>query len=35
MIRQVVNDARQNKPGITVHPADSEADPRPPRSSTA
>lgn len=27
MIRQVVNDARQNKPGITVHPADSEADP--------
>lgn len=27
MIRQVVNDARQNKPGITVHPADSDADP--------
>lgn len=25
-IRQVVNDARQNKPGITVHPADSHAD---------
>lgn len=27
MIRQVVNDARQNKPGITVHPADDDADP--------
>jgi hypothetical protein len=27
MIRQVVNEARQNKPGITVHPADSDADP--------
>jgi hypothetical protein len=27
MGRQVVNDARQNKPGIIVHPADSEADP--------
>lgn len=27
MIRQVVNDARQNKPGITVHPVDSDADP--------
>lgn len=27
MIRQVVNDARQNKPGITVHPADDKADP--------
>ena len=26
MIRQVVNDARQNKPGITVHPADDAAD---------
>ena len=26
-IRQVVNDARQNKPGISVHPADSNADP--------
>jgi hypothetical protein len=26
-IRQVVNDARQNKPGITVHPADDDADP--------
>ena len=26
-IRQVVNDARQNKPAITVHPADSGADP--------
>lgn len=25
-IRQVVNDARQNKPGITVHPVDSKAD---------
>jgi hypothetical protein len=25
-IRQVVNDARQNKPSITVHPVDSEAD---------
>lgn len=25
-IRQVVNDARQNKPAITVHPADSNAD---------
>lgn len=25
-IRQVVNDARQNKPAITVHPADSGAD---------
>lgn len=27
LIRQVVNDARQNKPAITCHPADSEADP--------
>lgn len=27
MIRQVVNDARQNKPGIVVHPVDSDADP--------
>jgi hypothetical protein len=27
-IRQVVNDARQNKPSIKVHPADSNADPR-------
>jgi len=26
-IRQVVNDARQNKPSITVHPADSKSDP--------
>lgn len=26
-IRQVVNDARQNKPAIKVHPADSQADP--------
>ena len=26
-IRQVVNDARQNKPAISVHPADSGADP--------
>jgi hypothetical protein len=26
-IRQVVNDARQNKPSITVHPVDSDADP--------
>jgi len=26
-IRQVVNDARQNKPGMVVHPVDSEADP--------
>lgn len=26
-IRQVVNDARQNKPAIKVHPADSNADP--------
>jgi hypothetical protein len=26
-IRQVVNDARQNKPSIRVHPADSAADP--------
>ena len=26
-IRQVVNDARQNKPSITTHPADSNADP--------
>lgn len=26
-IRQVVNDARQNKPSINVHPADSGADP--------
>ena len=25
--RQVVNDARQNKPSIKVHPADSGADP--------
>jgi hypothetical protein len=34
-IRQVVNDARQNKPSINVHPVDSHADPRRPRSSTA
>lgn len=27
-IRQVVNDARQNKPSIKVHPVDSEADPK-------
>lgn len=27
-IRQVVNDARQNKPSIKVHPQDSNADPR-------
>jgi hypothetical protein len=27
MGRQIVNDARRNKPGITVHPVDSEADP--------
>ncbi len=27
-IRQVVNDARQNKPAIKVHPQDSNADPR-------
>lgn len=27
-IRQVVNDARQNKPSINVHPADSDADPQ-------
>lgn len=27
-IRQVVNDARQNKPSIKVHPADSNADPQ-------
>lgn len=27
-IRQVVNDARQNKPSIKVHPQDSSADPR-------
>lgn len=27
-IRQVVNDARQNKPSIKVHPADSKADPK-------
>jgi hypothetical protein len=26
-IRQVVNDARQNKPGMVVHPVDSAADP--------
>lgn len=26
-IRQVVNDARQNKPAINVHPVDSDADP--------
>jgi hypothetical protein len=26
MVRQVVNEARQNKPGITVHPADDKAD---------
>lgn len=26
-IRQVVNEARQNKPGITVHPVDSNSDP--------
>jgi len=27
-VRQVVNDARQNKPSIKVHPADSKADPQ-------
>lgn len=27
-IRQVVNDSRQNKPSITVHPVDSRADPK-------
>lgn len=27
-IRQVVNDARQNKPAVKVHPQDSNADPR-------
>lgn len=27
VIRQVVNDARQNKPSIKVHPVDSQADP--------
>jgi hypothetical protein len=27
MIRQVVNDGRQNKPSIAVHPVDDEADP--------
>ena len=27
-IRQVVNDGRQNKPAIKVHPADDEADPK-------
>ena len=27
-IRQVVNDARQNKPSIKVHPVDSGADPK-------
>lgn len=27
-IRQVVNDSRQNKPAIKVHPADSKADPQ-------
>jgi hypothetical protein len=27
MGRQIVNDARRNKPGITIHPVDSEADP--------
>lgn len=27
-IRQVVNDSRQNKPSIKVHPADSKADPK-------
>lgn len=27
LIRQVVNDARQNKPGMVVHPVDSGADP--------
>jgi hypothetical protein len=27
MIRQVTNDARQNRPSIKVHPADSDADP--------
>jgi len=27
VIRQIVNDGRQNKPAITVHPADSKADP--------
>lgn len=27
-IRQVVNDARQNKPSIKVHPVDSKADPK-------
>jgi hypothetical protein len=28
IIRQVINDARQNKPSIKVHPQDSNADPR-------
>src|SRR6185369_13011032 len=27
-IRQVVNDSRQNKPSIKVHPVDSNADPK-------
>jgi hypothetical protein len=27
LIRQVVNDARQNKPAISVHPVDSDSDP--------
>ena len=34
-IRQVVNDARQNKPAIKVHPQDSTPTRVPPRSSTA
>jgi len=34
-IRQVLNDARQNKPAINVHPADSKADRRRRRSITA
>lgn len=28
VVRQVVNDARQNKPAIKVHPADDKADPK-------
>lgn len=27
VVRQVINDARQNKPGIAVHPVDDDADP--------
>jgi hypothetical protein len=30
-IRQVVNDARQNKPSIKVHPVDDRRTKRPPR----